>query len=208
MQAADIMTFRPACIRADAAIEDAARLMLQYRISGLPVVDQKESLVGIVTEGDLLRRVKGGSGHDLQTVADVMTPQVVSVGENASVRDIVDILQRRGIKRVPVVKNDKVVGIVSRADLMRGLAQLAQIMPAASAEDRALRERVLAAFMAEAEGGWRSVSIVVHDGSVELRGATTATALREKLVSAARKVPGVKEVKDRLVIVGPGSGHM
>lgn len=205
MQAADIMTFQPASIRSDAAIEEAARLMLDHRISGLPVIDAKGGLVGIVTEGDLLRSATDGAGR--RTVGDVMTRQVVSVAETAPVSEIVELIERMRIKRVPVVKDGKVVGIVSRADLLRGLAQLAQIMPGASAEDRALRDRVVAALDKETSGGWKSVNVTVRNGSVELRGAVAQAAARAGLTAAARGVPGVKDVKDLLVIVAEGSGR-
>ena len=229
MQAADVMTFGAASIRPQDPIEEAAHLMLQHRISGLPVVDDKGDLIGIVTEGDLLRRQQGGSDRDrprwlefllgaarsandtrlahLRTVADVMTTRVVTVGDDTPLHEIADIMQRHGFKRVPVVKDRKVTGIVSRADLLRGLARLAEDMPSASPEDHALRHRVLNALAREAETGWSSVNVVVRDGSVELRGATTEATLRTRLVAAARGVPGVKVVDDRMVVVGPASGR-
>ena len=138
-----------------------------------------------------------------------MTTQVVTVGENTPVHEIADIMQRHGFKRVPVVKDEdgKVTGIVSRADLLRELARLAEDMPSASAGDRALRQQVLDALAREAKTGWSSVNVIVRDGSVELRGATTEAALRARLVAAARGVPGVKQVEDRTVVVGPASGR-
>jgi CBS domain-containing protein len=229
MQADDVMTFGAASVRPQDPIEEAAHLMLQHRISGLPVVDDNGDLIGIVTEGDLLRRQQGGSDRDrprwlefllgakrsgnaprlahLRTVADVMTTQVVTIGENTPVHEIADIMQRHGFKRVPVVKDGKVTGIVSRADLLRGLARLAEDMPSASAGDRALRQHVLDALAREAKTGWNSVNVIVRDGSVELRGATTEAALRARLVAAARCVPGVKQVEDRTIVVGPASGR-
>jgi CBS domain-containing protein len=205
MQAADIMTFRPASIHSNTAIEEAARLMLDYRISGLPVVDEKGGLVGIVTEGDLLRSAKAEAGR--RTVGDVMTRQVISVVETTPISEVVEILERRNIKRVPVVKDGKVVGVISRADLLRGLAQLAQIMPGASAEDRALRDRVVEALGNETSAGWKSVNVTVRNGAVELRGAIAQAAAREGLTAAARGVSGVKDVKDLLVVVAQGSGR-
>jgi CBS domain-containing protein len=226
MQAADVMTFGAACIRADTPVEEAARLMLQHHISGLPVVDNSGGLVGIVTEGDLLRReastrrprwlallvgsLKPEDGPrlaHLATVEEVMTRPVVTVSENTRVQEIADTLQRHRIKRVPVVRGGKVTGIVSRADLLRGLARLAQDMPAASAEDRALRMRVLDALGRAPKGGWRSVNVVIRDGTVELRGATADANLRERLVAAVRGVPGVKELDDHMVVVGVVSGR-
>jgi CBS domain-containing protein len=225
MQAADVMTFGAASIRADAPVEEAARLMLQHRISGLPAVDENGDLVGMVTEGDLLHRegsakrprwlellvgpVKPADGPrlaHLATVSEVMSRPVVTVSEDTAVREVADILQRHRIKRVPVVRGGKVTGIVSRADLLRGLARLAEDMPAASAEDRALRQRVLDA-LAQVKDGWYSVNVVVRNGTVELRGATVDAKLRERLVTAARGAPGVKQLDDRLVVIGPVSGR-
>jgi CBS domain-containing protein len=226
MQAADIMTFGAASIRADAPVEEAARVMLEHRISGLPVVDENGDLVGMVTEGDLLRReastqrrrwlelvlgsAKPTEGPRLAhpaTVAKVMTCPVVTVREDTPIHEVADILQRDRIKRVPVVRDGKMTGIVSRADLLRGLARLAEDMPAASTEDRALRQRVLDALAQVPKDGWRSVNVVVRDGTVELRGATTDASLRERLVTAARGAAGVKQLDDRMVVVGPASGR-
>ena len=99
------------------------------------------------------------------------------------------------------------MGIVSRADLLRQLARLAEQMPSANAEDRALRQRVLDRLEREPKPGWASVNVLVREGSVELRGATTDSDLRARLVAAARAVPGVKSLDDRMVVVGPASGR-
>lgn len=226
MQAADVMTFGAASIRADAAVEEAARVMLQHRISGLPVVDENGDLVGMVTEADLLRREASTQRHrwlelvlgsakpadgprlaHLATVSEVMSRPVVTVREDTPVHEVADILQRDGIKRVPVVRVGKVTGIISRADLLRGLARLAEAMPAARAEDRSLRQRVLDALAQVPKDRWRSVNVVVRDGTVELRGATADANLRQRVVTAARSVPGMKQPDDRMVLVGPASGR-
>lgn len=229
MQASDVMTIGAATIRPDAPIEEAARLMLDHRISGLPVIDDAGKLVGMVTEGDLLRGPGsdgGGERHGglqtllgpkepdgrpglppLATVADVMSRPPVTVMENTPVHEVVATLQRHGIKRVPVTREGRVVGIVSRADLLRQLARLAEEMPSANAEDRALRQRVVDRLEREPKPGWASVNVLVREGSVELRGATTDPDLRARLVAAARAVPGVKSLDDRMVVVGPASGR-
>jgi CBS domain-containing protein len=228
MKAADVMTFGAASIRADAPVEEAARVMLQHHISGLPVVDNNGDLIGMVTEGDLLRREASASHRErprwlellnsvkpvdgprlahLATVAEVMTRAVVAVSEDTSVQEIADILQRHHIRRVPVVRGGKVAGVVSRADLLRGLARLAEDMPAASAEDRALRQRVLDALEQVPKDAWRSINVMVDNGSVELRGATADAGLRQRLAAAARDVAGVKELHDRMVVVGPASAR-
>lgn len=229
MIAANVMTFGAASIRPDAPIEEAAHLMLRYRISGLPVIDERGELVGMVTEGDLLRRLEGGTGQDrprwlvlllgsdksgdrprlvhLATVADIMTRAAVTVGENTPVHEIVETMLHHGIKRVPVISDGKVIGIVSRADLLRGLARQAEDMPSASVEDRSLRQRVLDTLAKEPKIAWSSVNVIVKDGRVELRGATTDANLRTRLVAAARGVPGVTSLDDRMVVVGAASGR-
>jgi CBS domain-containing protein len=229
MLAADVMTLGAVTIRPEAPIEEAARAMIEQRVSGLPVVNDRGHLVGVVTEGDLLRRQASDTGQGrprwlelvigrespddgprlarLATVADVMTRPAISVHEDTPVQEVAEILQRHGIKRVPVVKDGKVTGIVSRADLLRGLARLAENMPEASAADRVLRQRVLDSLAQLSKDGWRSLNVAVRDGEVELRGATADPALHKRLVAAARGVPGVKEVEDRIVVVGAASGR-
>ena len=230
MQASDVMTIGAATIHPDAPIEEAARLMLLHRISGLPVIDDMGKLVGMVTEGDLLRgpgddeRSNGPRGLQrllgstdlnrlprlppLMNVADAMTRPPITVSENTPVAEVVaTTLQRHGIKRVPVVREAHVVGIVSRADLLRELARLAEEMPAANVEDRTLRQRVLEKLEREPRQGWVSVNVSVRQGCVELRGATTDADLRTRLVAAARAVPGVRSLEDRMVVVGPASGR-
>jgi CBS-domain-containing membrane protein len=180
----------------------------------------------MVTEGDLLRRessaqrrrllelvlgsVKPAEGPrlaHLATVGQVMTRPVVTVSEGTVIQEVADILQRHRIKRVPVVRGGKVTGIVSRADLLRGLARLAEDMPAASAEDRAPRQRVLDALAQVPKDGWCSVNVVVRNGTIELRGATADAGSHQPLAAAARGVAGVKELNDRIVVVGPASGR-
>ncbi|HEX7074066.1 MAG TPA: CBS domain-containing protein [Hyphomicrobiaceae bacterium] len=221
MQAAQVMTFGAATIQPDASIREAARMMLDYRISGLPVVDQGGNLVGIITEGDLLTGITGDGQRRrwlefildpekpalaaisprAQTVGEAMTRQVITATEETPVQDIVKLMKANGIKRVPIVRDNKVVGIVSRADLLRGLALEAKMMPDATAEDYALRDQVLQALSGEARGSRTSINVLVQNGTVELRGALPDASLLEKLVSAARQVPGVKDVVNRLVVV-------
>lgn len=227
MRVAQVMTVGAATIHPDASIREAARMMLDHRISGLPVVDDKGALMGIVTEGDLLREgepaadrprwlkillgreelVRPSQLPHPRMVKDVMTAPVVTVSDDTPVHEVVDLMERHGIKRMPVVRDKKIIGIVSRADLLRGLALEAKLMPAASAEDFALRERVLEALATVPKIGWSAINVLVKRGSVELRGATTDPALQKRLVAAARDVTGVNEINDRLVVVGPESGR-
>lgn len=221
MQAAQVMTFGAATIKPDASIREAARMMLDHRISGLPVVDDGGNLVGIITEGDLLSAITGDRHRrrwlefildpaksdasrqvqPAQKVADIMSTRVITATEDTPVHEIVKKMKTNGIKRIPVVKDNKVVGIVSRADLLRGLALEAKMMPNATAEDFALRDRVIEALSREGCGTEVAVNVLVQNGVVELRGAMPNADLSRKLVETARNVPGVKEVVDRFVVV-------
>lgn len=115
MLARDIMTHEVISITPDATIQDAARLLSAYNISGAPVIDRRGEMVGIVTEADLI-------GKEGETVADIMTPRVVSVNERTPVDEIAQILTSNRFKRVPVVRGERVVGIVSRANIVRMMA--------------------------------------------------------------------------------------
>src|SRR5262245_36660721 len=161
MNAKDVMTPHVLSVAPDASISAAARLMLQNKISGLPVVDKSEKLVGIVTEGDFLRRAEIGTQRRRQrwieffigvgrladeysrssgrSVSDVMTPEVHTVNVDAPLEDIVRLMERHRVKRVPVVAKGKIVGIVTRANLLRALAGIADEIAPASADDTTIR---------------------------------------------------------------------
>jgi len=162
MKARDVMTRNVITIAPDASVLEALRLMLQYKISGLPVVDGSGSVLGIVTEGDFLRRAETGTerkrprwleflvGSGLlardyvrshaRRVHEVMTHDVETVTEEAQLGDIVTLMEKYRIKRVPVVRDGRVVGIVSRANLLRALAGVAAEIPPSPQSDEAIRE--------------------------------------------------------------------
>lgn len=143
MHAQEVMTTSVATIGAGATVREAARLMLERRVSALPVTDEKKRVVGIVSEGDLVRRreldtetegswwllaLAQGAAREYRkthgtTVRDVMTRPVIGVRPSASLRQIARLLEKHGIKRVPVLDAGRLVGIVSRADLVRELAR-------------------------------------------------------------------------------------
>ncbi|PWC76798.1 CBS domain-containing protein [Azospirillum sp. TSH64] len=225
MKAIDLMTPRVITIGPDATVADAARTMLENHISGLPVVDAAGKVVGIISEGDLLRRVELGterhrswwlglvSGGTLpaedfikshaRKVADVMTAHVTTVDESASPEEVVRVMETRRIKRVPVVRHGALVGIISRANLLRALASVSPETPAAAADDRDLKERVAAAVK---ELSWDSRShdaIVVRNGVVQLWGFVSSVSQRDALRIAAERVPGVKSVENNIQVVDP-----
>lgn len=222
MRAGDLMTPDVVTAGPEAAVDEIARLMLAHHISAVPVVDAAGRLLGIVSEGDLVRRVETATAGrrawwlellaDPATLArdyvkthsrraaDLMTPDVVTVGVDTPLEEVARLLERRRIKRVPVVRDGRVVGIVSRADLVRGLAvRPSEPHPATAADDRAIRERVLAALRGQPWWVGTYRNIVVVDGVVHLWGLARSQAERDAMRVAAETVPGVRGVEDHLM---------
>jgi CBS domain-containing protein len=227
MRAGDVMTADVVTVSPEARVEEIARLMVEHHISAVPVVDARGRLAGIVSEGDLVRRIETGTAGtrawwlellaDPATLAldyvkthgrraaDVMTRTVVTVEEDASLADVARLLEGRHIKRVPVVREGRVVGIVSRADLVRGLA-VRSIEPVRVADDRAIREGVLAALRSQPWWFGTYQTVVVIDGVVHLWGMTRSAAERAAIRVAAETVPGVRGVEDHLMDFRAWSG--
>jgi CBS domain-containing protein len=205
---------------------EAVRTMLQNRISGLPVVDAQGNLVGMVTEGDFLRRGEIGTERRRpkwfefllgpgrlaneyvhasgRKVEDVMTGDAVTVTEDDSLETVVELMERRRIKRLPVLRNGKMVGIVSRANLMHALVSLARDAQGPAGGDSAIRERIVAAYVRQP---WApQVNVAVKNGVAELWGTITDERERQACVVAAENAAGVKKVHDHLVWVEPMSG--
>jgi len=216
MLARDVMTPNPIAVPATLPIEDCARILLEKRISGVPVVDAESHVIGIVSEGDLMRRHESGTERryswwlelvsDPQTMArdfvksvgrnvtDVMTKQVISVSEETSLAAIADILEKRRIKRVPVVKGGKLVGIVSRADLVRALLAGRVTANSVTASDAHIRDQCGAHLAKEPWGPRSYVNIVVSGGQVELYGFAGSADEARALGLLAENVPGVRGV--------------
>ena len=228
MKVGDIMTQKVISVHPTDPIADAVRLMLDGRISGLPVVDDAGRLVGIVTEGDLLRRTETGTTQHRprwlefvlspgrladeyvhthgRRVDEVMAHDVVSVTEATPLDAVVTLMEQRRIKRVPVVRDNKVIGIVSRADLLRALGTPGVASGSPSASDRAIRQRILAEIQREPWGPRYSINVIVHEGKVDLWGTLFDERERQALRVVVENVPGVKEIHDHLVWVEPVSG--
>ena len=228
MNAADVMTHNILSVRPDATIAEAIRLMLDTRISGLPVIDQAGLLVGILTEGDLMRRGETGTerqrprwleilmgpgrlaGEYVRThgrkVDGIMTRDVVSVTPDTPLKEVVELMERRRIKRMPVLDGDVLVGILSRADLLRALLGALEEKPAPTTSDEEIRERILGEL---AKAAWMprdGLTITVENGVVDLNGVILDEKERGALRVAAENVPGVRAVEDHLVWVEPVSG--
>ncbi|MGA8389851.1 MAG: CBS domain-containing protein [Pseudolabrys sp.] len=221
------MTSTVISVQPNATILQAARQMLQHHISGLPVIDRGE-IVGILSEGDFLRRretnterrrsrwleflmgpgklaVEYTHSHGSK-VAEVMTMEVHTVTEDTTLEDIVELMERRRIKRVPVMRGKKIVGMVTRSNLMHAMVSLARAEPKSAKADAAIRETLLAEMQKQSWAPAAMVNVVVRDGVVEFWGVIIDERQREALKVAAENIPGVNAVKDHLVWVEPTSG--
>jgi CBS domain-containing protein len=228
MNAGDIMTPKVVSVAPDASILEAMQSMLANRISGLPVITENGKLVGIVTEGDFLRRAETGTQHRRsrwlelfvspgkmaqeyvhthgRKVSDVMTPDPVTITEDTALDVIVRLLEERRIKRLPVVRSGVVVGIVSRANLLHALASLAHDEPSEGQSDAAIRAQIYAELNRQRWIPKDFINVVVHNGAVEVWGAILDERERQAVRVAIENVPGVKHIADHLVWVEPMSG--
>jgi CBS domain-containing protein len=227
MRAHQIMTRSVITIAPDATILEAAKTMLQHHVSGLPVVDAAGRLVGIVSEGDFIRRSEigtqrkrgrwlkfllgaGAAATDYvhehgRKVSEVMTTDPVTVAEDATLEQIVTSMETNGVKRLPVVRDSKLVGIVSRANLLQAVASLAREIPDPTADDDHIRSRVIVAIE---KNDWSpfGLNVIVRDGIVHLSGVITDESSRQAAVVAAENIAGVKKVHDHLCWVDTMSG--
>jgi CBS domain-containing protein len=226
MQVRDVVTRNVISVGPHEPLLQAARLMLQNRISGLPVVDAAGNLVGIVTEGDFLRRGEIGTQRRRpkwlefllgpgrlaaeyvqasgRKVEEVMTGDPCTVTEDDSLETVVELMERRRIKRLPVMRDGKMIGIVSRANLMHALASLDRDTQASIGDDAAIRDGILKSLGKQA---WApNVNVVVKNGVAELWGTITDERERQACIVTAENVAGVNEVHDHLVWVEPMSG--
>jgi CBS domain-containing protein len=227
MRAHQIMTRSVVTVAPDTSIVDAANLMLQRHVSGLPVVDTTGRLVGIVSEGDFIRRSEigtqrkrgrwlkfilgpGKAASDFvhehgRRVEEVMTKDPLTITEDTALAEIVDLIEKNNVKRLPVVRADRIVGIVSRANLLQAVASLARQVPDPTADDDHIRNRVMDA-LEKNEWCPFGLSVIVRDGIVHLSGVITEERARQAAVVAAENIEGVKKVHDHLCWVDTMSG--
>lgn len=220
MRAKDLMTTKVVAVAPTTQVKQVAQLMLRHRISAVPVVDNGK-LVGIVSEGDLMRRVEAGTERhrswwlDLiatpedraydyvkshaQQVGDLMTKDVVTIDEDTPVAKVAELLETKRIKRVPVMHEGRIVGIVSRADLLHGIAtaKLDKTPPG----DEAIREAVVSRLHDDAGVRDWLVNVTVTDGVVHLWGTTRSDIEKRAARVAAETVAGVRGVDDHLAVL-------
>ncbi|TIS55649.1 MAG: CBS domain-containing protein [Mesorhizobium sp.] len=225
MQAEAIMTAPVIGIEPTASISDAAGLMLSKNIGGLPVIRSDGTLLGIVSEGDFLRRAELGTRRKRsrwleflvsprraaeeyvqangRRIEEVMTADVITVSPDASLSEIVELMTRNHVKRIPVVDGGKVVGIVTRSDLLRALLSVLPGSAPAAMDDERIRQNIIAELATQKWAGKDMISVTVDKGVVELSGAIFDERERQAAIVAAENVAGVKAVKDNLFCAEP-----
>ena len=221
MKAADIMTRDVVTVSPDTSVTDMARLMLERRISAVPVVENG-AVVGIVSEGDLMRRPETGtephtslwlelflSRDSLATdyvrthgrvAREVMSRNVIGVSETTSVAEIAELMETRHVKRLPVLTEDgRLVGIVSRANLLQCLASRTPPPSSVTVDDQRIRDALLKELNAQDWAGSPDPgNVIVEDGVVHLWGLIRSPEVRKAMVVAAQNIPGVKSVEDHM----------
>ncbi|WP_242402569.1 CBS domain-containing protein [Komagataeibacter kakiaceti] len=221
------MTAPAISIEPTETITKALRLMLSHKISGLPVVTPNGQLVGILTEGDLMRRselhteektswLQGllrssgkQAGEYVHThgrkVGEIMSTEPITIFPEASLRDAVDMMIRHRVKRLPVVRNEQLMGVVSRTDMLRALLPVLSDDPE-TATDETIRDAILREYQAQDKwAGGNFISVDVKNGIVELNGVVTDERLRIAARVVAENVPGVVSVIDNMTFVEPFS---
>lgn len=222
MKASDIMATDVIAVSPETSVQEVAELLLKHHISGLPVVDADRRVVGLVSEGDLLRRAEAGTGHERswwlkllmgreglateyirehsRKVADVMSREVITVEPDALVSEVAELLECHRIKRTPVVKDGRLVGVVSRANLLHALAAMRRDLPAKPVADSDLRKTIMARLAAEPWVQSSLVNVTVSDGVADVWGIVDSAAEKQALRIAVETAPGVKAVNDNLIV--------
>src|ERR1700736_1673972 len=219
MRAHQIMTRPVITVTPETTIVEAATTMLRRHLSGLPVVDAAGKLVGIVSEGDFIRRSEigtqrkrgwflnfilgpGRAATDFvhehgRKVVEIMTRDPLTITEDTALEEIVELMEKNHVKRLPVTRGDRLVGIVSRANLLQAVASLAREVPDPTADDDHIRNRVIDALV---KNDWcpEGLSVIVRDGIVHLSGIITDEHSRSAAIVCAENIAGVRKVRDHL----------
>lgn len=225
MRAADVMTPNVITVTPDSEVREIASLLVEHGISAVPVVDADNRVLGIVSEGDLIRRVESDngeprswwlrlfSGHSAvdyvkshgRKAREIMTPDPLTVSEDEPLHQIASLLEKHRIKRVPVVRDGRLVGIVSRSNLLRGFS-VADSAPAATRDDREIRDAILKEVDDNTDVMIDRLNIIVADGQVQLWGLVESKEQRLAVQVAAENAPGVTSVENNLGFVPRGMG--
>jgi CBS-domain-containing membrane protein len=228
MIVADVMARNCITIAPDATVEEAVKLMLTRHISGLFVVDKAGDLVGVVTEGDLLRRDELGTQRSRpwwlrllvsparqaqdftqangRHVRDVMTEDVLSIAQDAQLETVVETMEKNRIKRLPVTNDGKVIGVVSRSDLLRALIGRVRTATPVATDDRTIRTSIMDALEAQPWAPMTTLNVTVASGVVDIWGTITNEQERRGIGVIVENTSGVKVVHDHLVYIEPYTG--
>jgi len=228
MKVADVMTLGAATVNVGSSASEAAQIMLQHQISGLPVVDDQGTLVGIVTERDFLRRMETGTDNrrlrwsellfsvgavaedyirsHSRKIEDIMTRDVVTVSNETPLSEAVDLMERHNVKRLPVLRDGKVLGMLSRANFLRAVARWEKGEADISLSDQIIRDQILNELQNQKWAPTVAVNIFVKNGIVELRGTVVDVRLRDAIRVIAESIPSVKEVKNNIDVIMPIPG--
>jgi CBS-domain-containing membrane protein len=221
MKAADVMVGSVVTVRPESAVSEAVRLLSEHDVSALPVVDAAGNVVGMLSEADLLHRVEIGTeahrpwwleavtpaatlagefakSHG-RRVDEIMTEGVISVEEETPLAEVAATLERHRIKRVPVLRDGRLVGIVSRANLVQALASAAAAHPKAHGTDRIIRAALVARLAHQTWTDFGSRNVIVSDGVAHLWGLVGSAEERTALVALAEEVLGVVRVSDEMI---------
>jgi CBS-domain-containing membrane protein len=225
MQVRDVMVAPVITVKPSATVQEVANLFLEKQISAAPVLDNKSELVGIVSEGDLLHRVEAGTerhrswrlegfvGNDTlaaeyvkargRKASDVMTRSVITATPQTPLHEVATLMEKNAIKRVPILENGQLVGVVSRANLLQAVASARRLLEI-SPSDKTIRERILSSLKAEPWAHTSLVNVTVYGGIVDLWGVAESEAERKAIKVAAESTPGVCAVNDNLVTLSVG----
>lgn len=228
MIVADVMTRNCITIAPDGTVEEAVNLMLSRNVSGLFVVDKAGELAGVITEGDLLRRDELGTERNRpwwlrllvsparqaadfthangRHVRDVMTQDVVSIGQDAPLEEVVAKMESNRIKRMPVTDGAKVIGVVSRSDLLRALVGQARTAQPSDTDDRTIRTAIMQVLEAQSWAPLTTLNVTVASAVVDVWGTITNEEERRAIHVVVENTPGVKTIHDHLVYIEPYTG--
>jgi CBS domain-containing protein len=221
MKARDVMAFPVITVKLNSSIEEIAKTFVQGRISGAPVVDDNGKLVGVISEGDLMYRSEiqterphpywyleyAGKEHlaaeyvkaRARKAADVMTRKVITASPDSSLNEIASLLENNSIKRIPIVENGELVGIVSRANLIQALASAPAHLDI-TPSDTALRTNLLRRLVEQPWADASRLNVIAHDGLVELWGVVNSDTEKQAIRVAAESMGGVHAVIDHLIV--------
>jgi CBS domain-containing protein len=224
VKAKDIMVTNVITVGPEASVREVANTLLMHRISALPVVDEHRKLIGIISEADLTRRDELGTDYrrswwleifahkskkalaieyvksHARRVKDVMTREVITARPATPLRNVAALLEKNRIKRIPIVANGKVVGIVSRANLIQALASLPKPSEPRRITDSIIRKKVMAQFKSEKWSKSSLLNATVQDGTVKLWGIVDSQVEKRAAQVAAELVDGVRVIENNVLV--------